>query len=349
VPSCQIPIDLNPQFRFSIHKHKVCHSSEPVTINNTKAKNLALSMMERSDLIRVHDEKADPWRIVRKDKGSAKQVEIIENALARYGLSQNEIKAYVYLARTGEKKAAEIAEAISLHRTETYRILRDLEKKGIAFSTFSKPLKFTAVPLDKAIERLIETEKTKLKLYEKEKADLIHLWASMPKPRNENSKKEVFQILEGESQVILKAKDLLGKARTELQIFAPEEYLAQLYHSDFMDNLEQHSYDVRINLLTEDSLNSRFFCERIGWSNNTHCTDEVKELPFFMISDREELLIVYRKKGEDKERARKEKSKTAALWTNCNALVVSMLTLFYRMTATREITQDCALHASEIS
>lgn len=140
-------------------------------------------MMKPRDLIRVHDEKADPWRIVCREKGSNKQLEIIENALARYGLSQNEIRAYVYLARTGERKAAEIAEAISLHRTETYRTLRDLEKRGIALSTFERPLRFTAVPLDKAIERLMETEKTKLKLLEKEKADLIQLWSSMPKAK----------------------------------------------------------------------------------------------------------------------------------------------------------------------
>jgi len=292
--------------------------------------------MKPRDLIRVHEEKTDPWRIVCGEKGPSKQLEIIENVLARYGLSQNETKVYVYLARTGEKKAAEIAEAISLHRTEAYKTLRDLEKRGIVLSTFEKPLKFTAVLLEEAIGRLMETEKTKLKLLEKENAELIRLWSSMPKPRDENSKKEVFQILEGESQIILKANDLLGKTRTELQVFAPEEYLAQLYRSDFMDNLEQRSYDVSINLLTENSLKSRFFCERIGWSNHSCCIGEVKKLPFFMVSDGEELLIVYNKKSEDKGRARKKRNKTAALWTNCNALVASMLALFYRMVEARE-------------
>jgi sugar-specific transcriptional regulator TrmB len=305
-------------------------------------------MVKPRDLIRVHDEKADSWRIVCREKGPNKQLEIMHDALARYGLSQNEIRAYVYLAEADEKKAAEIAEAISLHRTEAYRTLRDLEKRGIVLSTFEKPLRFTAVPLDKAIERLMETEKTRLKLLEKEKAELIQLWSSMPKPRNENSKKEVFQILEGESQVILKANDLLGKTRTELQIFAPEEHLAQLYRSDFMDNLEQRSYDVNINLLTENSLKSRFFCERIGWSNHACCVGNVGKLPCFIISDREELLIVYSKNSQGEERPRKKRSRTAALWTNTNALVVSMLALFYRMTEGGETAQVCAAQTPEI-
>jgi sugar-specific transcriptional regulator TrmB len=76
---------------------------------------------------------------------------MIEETLARFGLIRNEIRVYLHLARSGERKASEIAEAISLHRTETYRILRDLEKKGLVYSAFEKPLKFTGVPLEKAI------------------------------------------------------------------------------------------------------------------------------------------------------------------------------------------------------
>jgi sugar-specific transcriptional regulator TrmB len=72
---------------------------------------------------------------------------------------KNEVKVYIYLARTGEHKASEISEALSLHRTETYRILRDLEKRGLVSSVFEKPLKFTAAPFEKALDILIETKK----------------------------------------------------------------------------------------------------------------------------------------------------------------------------------------------
>jgi len=65
---------------------------------------LALSILKPRDLIRVHDEKADSWRIVCMEKGPKKQLEIMHDALARYGLSQNEIRAYVYLAEADEKK-----------------------------------------------------------------------------------------------------------------------------------------------------------------------------------------------------------------------------------------------------
>ena len=128
---------------------------------------------------------------------------------------KNEIKVYLHLARTGEMKAGEIAEAISLHRTETYRILRDLEKRGVVFSVFEKPLKFTAVPLDKAIDLLVDAQKIKIKLLEQEKTSLVELWQSIPQPKMSNAKKELFQMLEGEQQVLMKANELLERTEKE--------------------------------------------------------------------------------------------------------------------------------------
>ncbi|MCL6507784.1 MAG: helix-turn-helix domain-containing protein, partial [Bryobacteraceae bacterium] len=129
----------------------------------------------------------------------------IEKALRGLGLSKNEVKVYVYLSRTGEHKASEISEALSLHRTETYRILRDLEKRGLISSVFEKPLKFIATPFEKALDILIETKRMKLNLLEKKRQNLVNIWLSLPKPEVELERKEGFQILEGEEQISLKA------------------------------------------------------------------------------------------------------------------------------------------------
>jgi len=126
--------------------------------------------MEKPEtVIKLYDQNVGAWKIIRKDKGPSKSLGIIENALRKLGLSKNEIKVYVYLARVGEKKASEISEALSLHRTETYRILRDLEKRGLVSSVFEKPLKFIATPFEKALEVLIETKKLKIHFLRKRK------------------------------------------------------------------------------------------------------------------------------------------------------------------------------------
>ena len=294
---------------------------------------MELAMEKPGDLIKVYDEKNESWKFVKKDQSFTKQLSTIEETLSRFGLLKNEIKVYLYLARSGEKKASEIAEAVSLHRTETYRILRDLEKKGILFSVFEKPLKFTAVPLDKAIDLLVNAQKMRIKLLEKEKENLVELWLSIPQPRIENEKKELFQMLQGEQQVALKADELLKRTKKEIQIFTPDYYLSQLYYTDFTDKLKNKLDKLDITLLIENSPKSVFFMEKIQWPKHKYRMVKAQKLPCFMISDRKELLIafhdIHAKRPSDKK-----KDRTAAIWTNYNAFVWTLQMLFSKLLET---------------
>ena len=290
-------------------------------------------MEKPKDLIKVYDEKNEAWKFVKKDQSFTRQLSTIEETLSRFGLLKNEIKVYLYLARSGEKKASEIAEAISLHRTETYRILRDLEKKGILFSVFEKPLKFTAVPLDKAIDLLVDAQKMRIKLLEKEKESLVELWLSIPQPRVEKETKELFQMLQGEQQVALKANELLGKAKKEFQIFVPDYYLAQLYYTDFTDKLKHKLDKLDITLLIENSPKSAFFIKKIQWPTHKYRMVNAQNLPCFMISDRKELLIAFHE-THGKQASDRKKDRAAAIWTNYTAFIWTLQMLFSKLLET---------------
>jgi len=304
---------------------------------------------QNSDLIKVYDESSDSTRFVKRDRGFNKQLTTIEETLSRFGLLKNEIKVYLYLARVGEKKAGEIAEAISLHRTETYRILRDLEKKGILFSVFEKPLKFTAIPLDKAIDLLVDAQKMKIKLLEKEKANLVELWLTMPQIKVDKVKKELFQMLEGEQQVVLKAEELLEKTEKEFQIFASDEYLAQLYYSDFTDKLKSLQDKLDITILTEKTPKSLFFIQQMDWPKHKLGIVEAQSLPCFMISDRRELLIAFHESDTSSESGDKKKFKTAAIWTNYSAFVWTLQMLFSKLLEKEKTMTQQPLSEIEIS
>jgi sugar-specific transcriptional regulator TrmB len=215
-------------------------------------------------VVRLYDDKSGLYRFVMRDKGPLKALEVIENALQKLGLSKNEIRVYVYLARSGMRKASEISEAISLHRTETYRILRDLEKTGLVSSVFEKPLKFIATPFEKAIDILIKTKKLKLQLLEKKKKELVELWVSLPKLEVELVKREVFQILEGDEQINLKAEEILANTHKEIWVFLSESDISRFYHSGFLDKLEKFSKrNLSVRLLTTNSPKSRFFTKKL--------------------------------------------------------------------------------------
>ncbi len=288
--------------------------------------------MENDILMKVYNKQTEAYKLIKKDQTYNKQLTTIEDTLARFGLLKNEIRVYLYLARAGEKKAGEIAEAIALHRTETYRILRDLEKKGIVFSIFEKPLKFTAVALDKAIDLLVDAQKIKIKLLEQEKPSLVELWQSMPQPKVENPKKELFQMLEGEQQVLMKANELLEKSEDSFQVFASADYLSELYYSDFSDKLKSQADKVQVSLVTDNSLKSAYFIGQMQWLSESNRIDDGQTLPCFMISDDKEVLIAFHEKASDNEDDVKKKYRTAAIWTNYGALVKTLQMLFCKLT-----------------
>ena len=288
-------------------------------------------MVDKQELVEVYDKQTEAWKLVRKDQTYDKQLSTVEETLSQFGLLKNEIRVYLHLARSGKMKAGEISEAISLHRTETYRILRDLEKKGIVFSIFEKPLKFTAVPFDKAIDLLVDAEKIKIRLLEQEKTNLVEIWQSMPQLKVETAKKELFQMLEGEQQVLIKANELLEKTEQKFQIFASADYLSELYYNDFSDQMKSQLDKIEFTLLTDDSLKSAYFIGQMKWLSKTHKITDNENLPCFMISDNKEVMIAFQEKDIDEKDDSKRKYRTAAIWTNYTAFVNILQVLFSKL------------------
>ena len=285
---------------------------------------MELSVEKPDGITKLYDENTGLWRFVRADKGPYKSLETVEKALNRLGLSKNEVRVYLHIARTGEHKASEISEALSLHRTETYRILRDLEKKGLISSVFEKPLKFIATPFEKSLDILIETKKMKISLLEKRKEGLVDIWLSLPKSEVEQERKEVFQILEGEEQISLKADEILSKTEREALVFASEQDITNFYHSGLFGRLEKLSRkNMTVQLLTNYSPKSCFFIEKLKLKKAKYSLSSVDGVPTFILVDDGQLLLLIRKNNG--------KGKVAALWTNYDAFLKVIKALFLEL------------------
>ncbi|MGQ9460124.1 MAG: TrmB family transcriptional regulator [Candidatus Bathyarchaeaceae archaeon] len=284
-------------------------------------------------LVSLYDEDARVWKLLSKDREPLKSLKIIEDALLKFGLSRNEIRVYIYLARSGVRRAREISDALSLHRTETYRILRDLEKRGIVSSILEKPLKFMATPFEETIDTLIKAKKLRIQQLERRKKSLIDIWFSIPQQKVEPENREVFQILEGEEQIILKANEILENTEEEIYVLAPDLDLLRLYHSGFTDKLEKFSRkNVKVRLLTNHSPKSRFVADKMKLTDVKYVLSSAEELPSFIISDQEQLLFSI-KNGNDAQDpgTRKRRGRISSLWTNYEAFIKALKTLFLEL------------------
>lgn len=92
--------------------------------------------------------------------------------LTELGLTTVQAKTYLALARSDPLNVTETANTSKVPRTDLYRVLRELEKKGIVERILTHPARFKAIPLDECLDNLIQQRTKKTLLLHKKIAKL---------------------------------------------------------------------------------------------------------------------------------------------------------------------------------
>ncbi|MFB5625078.1 MAG: TrmB family transcriptional regulator [Nitrosopumilus sp.] len=86
----------------------------------------------------------------------------IKLILKKFGMTENELKVYHHLIKNGPQHANNVGKELKIYRTETYRLLKSLQQKGMVNIIFDKPSKFAAIDYAKALDHLINTQISRL-------------------------------------------------------------------------------------------------------------------------------------------------------------------------------------------
>lgn len=245
-------------------------------------------------------------------------VEQIQTELAKYGLTDNQSKVFIYLGKYGSKTAPEVCKALKLPRTETYHLLSSLQSKGIVFATFQHPIQFTALPIDKAILVLVNSEKERIKSLERNEKQLTEMWGSIPTFDTGKTDDEFkFQILHGTNQIFSKITEMTDTHSKKFMILGSEKDFLRLYHGDFLEPfVESKKEFYMLNTCTEKTL---YIFDDLD-SKNIRLLDNTKEHPCFILKDSSELLFFTKSISNN--------TAPVALWTNSPAMITSMELLF---------------------
>jgi sugar-specific transcriptional regulator TrmB len=79
--------------------------------------------------------------------------------LTEFGLTINQVKVYLSIVQSGKIHVTQISKNTLLHRQDIYKLLPKLEKMGLITRTISKPVMVEALPVERALERIIAKEK----------------------------------------------------------------------------------------------------------------------------------------------------------------------------------------------
>jgi DNA-binding response OmpR family regulator len=83
--------------------------------------------------------------------------------LAHFGLTKTQAKIYITTTALGVASASEIAKLSKIRREEVYRIIPELEKRGLITRKLKAPRKFSATQPETAIQMLTETKLNTMK------------------------------------------------------------------------------------------------------------------------------------------------------------------------------------------
>ena len=84
--------------------------------------------------------------------------------LPEYGLTEIQAKVYYHLLRLGKTSSTEISKKVGVHRSEVYRVLRELAEKGIVTEHKNiRPILFTPARPQVALDLLLQEQEKKLK------------------------------------------------------------------------------------------------------------------------------------------------------------------------------------------
>ncbi|MBI1829101.1 MAG: TrmB family transcriptional regulator [Thaumarchaeota archaeon] len=249
--------------------------------------------------------------------------EKLKRELSKFGLTSNQINVYVYLGKYGSKAAPEICKALKIPRTETYHLLTALQNRGIVIATFQHPIKFSALPLDKAVWSLLNAEQERVNNLQLQEKDIKELWDAIPKfDTNSDTKETKFQTLQGTNQIYSKIKEMMKDIKNEFFILGSEKDFMKFYHSNLIETLDQSN--ITLKLLTSCSKKSMYVFDDIDRSKVKKMTEDIKENLCFLIKDDKELLFFIKN-------ATQSIHQMTALWTDSASMIYSMKMLFDSM------------------
>jgi len=248
-------------------------------------------------------------------------VDQLQDQLAKFGLTGNQSKVYIYLGKYGSKSAPEVCKSLRLPRTETYHLLTALQNKGIVSATFQHPIKFKATPLNKAVWILVNAEKERIKGLENQEQDIQELWNKIPEFHNQKNddKEDKFQVLQGINQIQAKIIELIDSTKEEFLVFGSEKDYLRFYHADFLEPLQKSKLNYK--LLSSCSEKTNYVFDDIDRNKVKKLGKDVEEKLCFMVRDNEEVIIFMKNAIYPSPQA-------VAMWTDSSAMVYSMKLLF---------------------
>ena len=111
-------------------------------------------------------------------------MEPVLETLVSFGIKRLDAQLYIFLAQAGPLKGRDIAAMLRLYKQQLYRSLKSLTCKGCVEVTLERPARFSAVPLEKVLDRFMKTKMEQAEDLKASRDELLSSWRSITKMKS---------------------------------------------------------------------------------------------------------------------------------------------------------------------
>jgi len=256
----------------------------------------------------------------------------IKEALRKFGLTEKEAEVYIFLGKKGPSKIGIITKQLKMNRGQIFRILKNLQKKGLVEATLEYPTRYATVSFEKVLDSLINTKREEVFQIEKAKNDLLSDWKKISQTELEPSL-ERFAVIEGNKKIYRKLSKMVKETTRKFSMTLSVSDLCRAEQLGIFDLVYEHQKNSksRFRILTqlkEPSLKAiKLVKAKLKPAIDFRGMDPSLGLPKcsrMVIRDNDELLLFI--SNNDEEPLRHEKS--TALITNCESIIEAFSGVF---------------------
>lgn len=261
---------------------------------------------------------------------SSIQIQAVNDIVADlqdYGLTRNEARVLVFLTKTGPSKASEVARAVQINRTETYRTIRNLQRRGLVEATLERPVRFQSVPFDKSLQVLIDERKARLRILE-QRGEILRRQFEDIRVEPVAQEVERFQVVEGRIRIEQRLQSMYTQAKKSVMTVLSPSEIVRADTSGLFDMLAHAvKTDLRVRAITAITQSNleiiQKLCEII---EIRHLDLKAKPVPRVSIIDDNEALFEITT-ADEIQRSDEE----VALWISSKAFVHNLQAYFEEM------------------
>jgi sugar-specific transcriptional regulator TrmB/pimeloyl-ACP methyl ester carboxylesterase len=259
----------------------------------------------------------------------------IKNVLKDFGLTENAIEVYLFLAKRGPLRGGEIAKQTKIDRSLVYRILKRLKGKGLVEPTLESPTRFMAVSIEKALDIIIKSRQDEALSIEKSKKDLLEDWRTISEKRPQ-TESEKFVLIEGNKNIYPKIAQMVKEAKQQFYAILPVSCLVRAEQFGVFDAAYNHPLksNIKFQFITELAADELQAIENLKPKLKTEIhlkarnpTSSFMPLSRMVMRDEKEVFFFTRPDSESPGRKQSE----VCIYTNCESLVQTFKGIFQQM------------------